>query len=289
MEDDIRSFISYLAKEKRYSSNTLAAYLGDLNQLRTYVRAESSKGGINVQRDNLDAKLLAGYMRNLRERNYSASTVARKVAAAKSFIQYMVDVGKLRRDLVPALASPQVSKSLPKPLSISEVRLLLAEPAKSSTPEAKRDRAMLELLYATGLRASELMALDVKDMDVKLGKIRCVGRNSKTRIIPVDQHVAQLLRDYISGARTNLLNSETEVALFTNRRGERLTRQGFWQIVQGYADKVGLAAKVTPRSLRHSFAVHSLKGGADLQSVQELLGHAHISTTRAYRQSEIRD
>jgi len=289
MQDDIKAFISYLAKEKRYSSNTLAAYLGDLNQLWAYVCNESSNSGIDTQRANLDASLLSGYMRNLRARNYTASTVARKIAAAKSFIQYMVDKGKLSRDLAPTFTSPQVSKSSPKPLSVSEVRLLLAEPAKSSTPEAKRDRAMLELLYATGLRASELMALNVKDVDVRMGKVRCVGRNSKTRIIPVDQRVAQLLRDYMGSARANLLNDETEAALFTNRRGERLTRQGFWQIIQGYAEKVSLAAKVTPRSLRHSFAVHRLKNGADVQSVQELLGHAHISTTRVYKQSEMRD
>jgi integrase/recombinase XerD len=289
MEESIKLFISYLAKKKGYSSNTLAAYLGDLNQLGAYVGAERSKDDVDAQKADLDSRLLAGYMRSLRERNYTASTVARKIAAVKSFIQFMVDNGKLRSDLVPILVSPQVSKPVPKPLSISEVRLLLGELAESSTPEAKRDRAMVELLYATGLRASELMALNVKDVDLKLGKVRCLGRNYKTRFIPIDRDVAQLLGDYISSARANLLSNEAEVALFTNRRGERLTRQGFWQIVQGYADKVGLGVKVTPRSLRHSFAVHKLKSGADLQSVQELMGHAHISTTRAYKQAEVRD
>ena len=288
MEEDIKLFLNYLATDKRYSLNTLAAYRNDLNQLCAYLRAEGSKRGIAIQEVKLDASLLSGYMRSLRERKYTASTVARKVAAAKSFIKFMVDKGKLRSDLVPILSSPQVSKPVPKPLSVSEVRLLLAETAKFATPEAKRDRAMLELLYATGLRASELMTLNIKDVDLRSGRVRCFARNSKSRFILIDHHVTQLLKDYVSSARPNLLTNEFEIALFTNRRGERLTRQGFWQIVQGYADKVGLGAKVTPRSLRHSFAVHKLRSGADLYSVQELLGHAHISTTRAYKQAELR-
>jgi integrase/recombinase XerD len=132
------------------------------------------------------------------------------------------------------------------------------------------------------------MTLNVKDVDLRSGRVRCFSRNSKSRFISIDHHVTQLLKDYVSIARPNLLTNESETALFTNRRGERLTRQGFWQIVQGYADKVGLGAKVTPRSLRYSFAVHKLKSGADLHSVQELLGHTHISTTRAYKQAELR-
>jgi len=181
-----------------------------------------------------------------------------------------------------------VSKPSPKPLSISEVRRLLAEPAKLSTTEAKRDKTMLEVLYATGLRASELMALNVEDIDLKAGNVHCSGQSSKARVIPIDEYIMQVVKEYIDIIRPELLSNEEEAALFLNRRGERLTRQGFWQIVQGYADKAGLSSKVTPRSLRHSFAAHKLKGGADLESVQQLLGHAHISTTRAYKQAEIR-
>lgn len=147
---------------------------------------------------------------------------------------------------------------------------------------------MLELLYATGLRASELMALNVRDVDIKRNTVRCLGQGSKIRVVPIDVPVSRLVKEYIDAVRPELLNDEKETALFLNRRGERLTRQGFWQIVQGYADRVGLRGKVTPRSLRHSFAAHKLKSGADLQSVQELLGHAHISTTRAYTQVELR-
>jgi integrase/recombinase XerD len=195
----------------------------------------------------------------------------------------MVDTGRLRGDLTPNLSSPQVSKALPKPLSVSDVRHFLAEPTKLSSVESKRDRAMLELLYATGMRASELMSLNVGDVDLRGNKVSCRGGKSGIRAIPIDGHIAQLVKEYIVDVRPKLMNDEAEIALFPNRRGERLTRQGFWQIIQGYADKAGLSGKVTPRSLRHSFAAHKLNSGADLQSVQELLGHTHISTTKVYQ------
>ena len=281
MEEYIKSSLDYLAKEKKYSRNTLAAYSGDLAQLAAYVKSKSSV--VDTDTVRLDTELLSGYMRSLTDKKYAQSTVARKVAAAKSFLKFMVDTGKLRDNIVPNLASPHVNKPMPKPLSVSEIRRFLAEPAKLSTMEAKRDRAMLELLYATGLRASELMALNEENIDLKANSIRCSGRGSKMRVIPVDQYVMQIVREYLFEARPRLLNNEKEAALILNRRGERLTRQGFWQIIQGYADKAGLTSKVTPRSLRHSFAAHKLSSGADLQSVQELLGHAHISTTRAYK------
>ena len=288
MEEDIKSFLDYLAGEKKYSKNTLAAYRNDLNQLADYEKSEGSIAGFDPSEPRLNAGLMSGYLQSLSGRRYKSSTVARKIAAAKSFLKFMVDSGRLRGDLTPNLASPQVSKPLPKPLSVSEVRRLLSEPAKHSTIDAKRDKTMLEVLYATGLRASELMALNARDVDLRKNTVRCLGAGSKSRVIPIDPPVARLVKEYIGVVRPDLLSNEKEVALFLNRRGERLTRQGFWQIVQCYADKVGLSGKVTPRSLRHSFAAHKLKGGADLESVQELLGHAHISTTRAYTQVEVR-
>jgi integrase/recombinase XerD len=288
MEEDIKSFLAYLTSEKKYSKNTLAAYNNDLSQLAGYVKAQSSTSAVDFSESKLNAQILSGYLQGLRSRKYTPSTVARKIAAAKSFLKYMVVKGKLRSDLAPNLASPQVSKPLPKPLTVSEVRRLLSEPAKRSTVDAKRDKTMLELLYATGLRASELMALNIRDIDTKKNTVRCLGPGSKSRTVPIDSPVARLVKDYIDNVRPELLSDEKETALFLNRRGERLTRQGFWQIVQGYADRVELSGKVTPRSLRHSFAAHKLKSGADLQSVQELLGHAHISTTRAYTQVELR-
>ena len=288
MEEDIKSFLNYLASEKKYSKNTLAAYKNDLGQLGDYVKSQGPVSGSDFSESKLNAQILSGYLQNMKVRKYTPSTVARKIAAAKSFLKFMVSRGKLRSDLAPNLASPQVSKPLPKPLSVNEVRRLLSEPAKQSTVDAKRDKTMLELLYATGLRASELMALNVRDVDTRKNTVRCIGQGSKMRVVPMDPAVSRLVKEYVDVVRPELLNDEKESALFLNRRGERLTRQGFWQIVQGYADRVELSGKVTPRSLRHSFAAHKLKGGADLQAVQELLGHAHISTTRAYTQVELR-
>ena len=288
MKEDIKLFLDYLIREKKYSQNTLAAYSNDLNQLAAYVDSHGSKEGHNPAVVELNAELLSGYMGTLKEKRYSTSTVARKVAAAKTFLKFMVDKGKLKSDLMSSLASPQVNKPLPQPLTVSEVRRFLAEPSKRSTLEAKRNKSMLELLYTTGLRVSELMSLNVEDIKLGAGSVRCVGKNARERIVPIDPHTAQIMKEYIDTDRTELLRNEEETALFLNRRGERLTRQGFWQIVQGYADKAGLSGKVTPRSLRHSFAIHKLKGGADLQSVKELLGHAHISTTKTYNQVNFR-
>lgn len=281
---NIESFLRHLGEERKYSQNTLLAYAGDLNQLVDY--AESASPNKSQEQPCLDAKLLAGYLHSLREKGYKASTIARKVAAAKSFITFLQERGVIGRDLTPVLTSPKVRKPVPKPLSASDIRNLLAEPAKLSTPEAKRDRAMLELLYATGLRVSELMALNVKDVNLKRNFVKCISRGSTVRIIPIDDRVAQIVKEYRDSARLQLTNDEKETALFVNRRGERLTRQGFWQIVQGYANKAGLNTKVTPRNIRHSFAIQKLRSGADLQSVKELLGHAHISTTKSYTQVE---
>lgn len=287
MEEDIKSFLNYLAEKKKYSSNTLAAYNADLNQLAAFIKLETTKVDAETSEPSLNAIALSDYLRSLREKKYSPATVARKVAATKSFLRFMVESGRMKGDLVPVLTSPRVSKPVPKALSVSEVRRLLAEPSKFDTMDAKRDKAMLELLYATGLTASELIALNISDIDLEKGTVRCLGRGSKVRTIPINQPVVRLLRAYVDKVRPELLSNEREAALFLNLRGERLTRQGFWLIVQGYADRVGLSGKVTPRSLRSSFAAHRLKEGAELQSVQELLGHAHISTTRAYTQVEV--
>jgi len=274
MEKDIDAFLHYLAEEKGYSQNTLAAYRNDLGQLLTFIRAEKAKGTIRPSEG-----LVRSYLLNLSEKGYSTATVARKVASAKSLFKFMVDHGRLRENPTQNLISPQVRKHPPKLVSSSEYQRLLAEPAKLSTPEAKRDRVMLELLYATGLRVSELVSLNVQDVDFQHSCVRCSGRR-----IPLDPYVAQLVADFVKDARFDLLYDEGEGTLFLNRRGKRLTRQGFWQIVTNYARKASLSARVTPHALRHSFAVHKLRAGADLQSVQQLLGHAYVSSTRIYKQ-----
>lgn len=279
MEEDIDVFLEYLAKEKNHSQNTLAAYRNDLTQMAAFIKAERLKGIVSS-----NSELLRSYLLSLREKRYSLATMARKVASAKSFFKFMVDSGKLKENPLRNLASPQITKRRPKLLSLAECRLLLAEPAKLSTPEAKRDKVMLELLYATGLRVSELVSLNVKDIDLKRCCVHCSYGSSK-REIPFDPRISQLLRNHINNDRLDLLYNEREEALFLNRRGGRLTRQGFWQIVKNYASQADLGAKVTPHTLRHSFAAHKLQGGAQLQSVQRLLGHAYVSSTRIYEQT----
>jgi integrase/recombinase XerD len=286
MENEIKLFLKYLAGEKKYSSNTLAAYHGDLMQLASFIKTDNVLSPNSTR--SISNELLSHYMRSLGEKKYALSTVARKVAAAKSFVKYMMEKGRVSGNLTAQLASPHVKKALPMHLSVSEVRRFLAEPAKLTTAEGRRDRAMLELLYATGLRASELMSLNTEDIDIKKLTVRCRGSNSKVRYVPIDTVIARIIEEYIRDIRPRLLSNESEVALILNRRGERLTRQGFWQIIQGYADKAGLSDSVTPRSLRHSFAAHKLNSGADIESVQELLGHTHKSTTKVYKDMAIR-
>ena len=278
MRQDINAFLEYLAKQKGYSQNTLAAYENDLNQLITYMETERAKGIIDSANE-----LLKSYMVSLRGKRYSSATAARKIASAKSFFKFMVESGKFKENPAQDLTSPQIIRKAPRSLSLMEYQKLLAEPTKLSTPEAGRDVVMLELLYATGLRISELVSLDVKDIDLERCQICCSHSSSKKRV-PFDQSTKLFLKNFINNGRLDLLYDEKEEALFLNRRGKRLTRQGFWQIIKNYASKAGLSQKIAPHTLRHSFAIHKLQSGADLQSVQKLLGHAYISSTRIYKQ-----
>jgi integrase/recombinase XerD len=225
---------------------------------------------------------LISYILDLKERNYAPATVARKVAAAKSFFSFLVAEGTLKGDPTENVSSPKVGKPLPKPLSAAEVETLLEEPAKLNSPEAKRDKAMLELLYAGGMRVSELVSMNLADLSLKEGFVRCFGKGAKERILPIHERAIQALSEYLEGARPTLRRNHDEEALFLNCRGERLTRQGFWLITKAYAKTAGISSEVTPHTLRHSFATHMLRGGADLRAVQELLGHANISSTQIY-------
>ena len=282
MREEINSFLNYLAVEKGYSENTTAAYQNDLYQLADFVEGEAAKQGFTPSWASFNRQGMLSYMLNLKERNYAATTMARKVAAAKSFFGFLVSDGIIRSDPTENMSSPAVGKVLPKPISIGQVRQLLEQPAKLSTLEAKRDRAMLELLYASGMRISELVSLNLDDVDTEGGYVRCFGKGHKERIIPIYEQAAKLVKEYAEEARRKLARSKSGPALFLNPRGERLTRQGFWQKLKEYAKSAGLDIKISPHTLRHSFATHMLSGGADLRSVQELLGHANISTTQVY-------
>jgi integrase/recombinase XerD len=175
-----------------------------------------------------------------------------------------------------------VGRSLPRPITINQVRTLLEQPDKHDTPESRRDKAILELLYASGMRVTELVSLNLEDIDIEGGYVRCFGKGRKERLIPIYQQAGLCVQKYVKNTRPRLVRDTAEKALFVNHRGDRLTRQGLWQILKGYAKEANLNAEVTPHTLRHSFATHMLNGGADLRSVQELLGHSNISTTQVY-------
>jgi integrase/recombinase XerD len=282
VKEDIERFLTYLSVEKGFSDNTISAYRNDLlHDLATFAEHEIGRRGSIPSWASFSRQDMLSYLLQLKERGYAATTQARKVAAAKSFFGFMVAEGRLKANPTDNVGSPNVGRPLPKPISVTQVRRLLEQPAKLSTPDAKRDRAMLELLYASGMRVSELVALNLDDI-IGDSYVRCFGKGHKERIIPIHQRAVLAVEEYIKEARPKLTQNNQERALFLNRRGERLTRQGFWQILKAYAKQAELGADITPHTLRHSFATHMLSGGADLRSVQELLGHANISTTQVY-------
>lgn len=280
MREQIDQFLEYITEEKGYSANTLAAYRNDLSQFMDYL-------GMRVSTwDEVDRNIILDYIMHMKsEQEYASSTVARKVAAIKSFFHYLVEQGKLEDDPTATLDSPKVRKRLPKAIDQRDLERLLEEPSREQTPKALRDRALLEILYATGLRVTELVSLNVDDVDVASGTLRLVRAKGKAeRIVPIHQRAIGPLRDYLEQGRIQLLRDPTEPALFLNHRGRRLTRQGLWLIVKHYVREVGITEDVTPHTLRHTFATHLIEKKADLEYVQELLGHANISTTQVYTQ-----
>ncbi len=282
MKDDIERFLTYLSVEKGLSDNTLLAYRNDLqNDLLGFSKQVMNERGALPAWSNFGRQDTLSYLLNLKERGYAATTQARKIAAAKSFFGYMVKENLLKISPFENIGAPNVGRPLPKPITVNQVRCLLEQPAGQHTPEGKRDCAMLELLYASGMRVSELISLNLDDI-LADGYVRCFGKGHKERIVPVHQRAMTAVDDYLKNGRPLLAHADDERGLFLNRRGDRLTRQGFWQILKAYAKQAELGDDITPHTLRHSFATHMLSGGADLRSVQELLGHANISTTQVY-------
>jgi integrase/recombinase XerD len=277
MQAQVEEFLRFVAVEKGYSSHTVAAYRNDLAQLLTYLAGE----GVSSWRD-VDRARVRDYVLHLRRRDYASSTVGRKVAAVKSCFHFLVADGVLADDPTASVDSPQVDKHLPHPLSREEMARLLAEVARSDTAAGLRDRALLELMYATGLRASEAIQLKVDAVDLEAGTVRCLGKGKKERILPLYARAREALGVYLESGRQALLQGRDESALFINHRGYSLTRQGLWLIVKRHAAAAGIEREVTPHTLRHSFATHMLDGGAGLRELQQLLGHTNISSTQIY-------
>ncbi len=282
MKEEIKSFINYLTVEKGFSDNTTAAYYNDLRQLTEFAAQEAAGRSVNPPWTDFNPPRMLSYILTLTERHYPHATVARTVADPRWFFSFLMAEGVIKTDPTENMSSPAVGKSLPKPISIGQVRDLLEQPNKLSTVEAKRDKAMLELLYASGMRISEMVSLNLGDVDTTGGYVRCFGKGHKERLVPIYEQAARSVQSYIDETRPRMTRRKEEVALFLNPRGDRLTRQGFWQKMKEYARSAGLDSQISPHTLRHSFATHMLSGGADLRAVQELLGHANISTTQVY-------
>ena len=310
MREAIDSFLNHLVVEKGFSRNTLDAYRNDLYQFTEYAdpklnssnSADSAQqsGGPSGRWKQVDLGLLSDYVTSLRgTKSYRDTTTARKVAALKSFFNFLVQEEVVSEDPTEFLVSPRVGRNLPNYLSEEEIERLLDHAQREKSPEGKRDWAILELLYATGLRVSELVALNVHDVNMSEGMVRCMGKGSKERIAYMYSRAVRALLRYVEEARPTLVSSNSgtvkngsgiakkagpgeERALFVNHRGDRLTRQWVWTILKNYAKRASLDKPITPHVLRHSFATHMLRGGASLRHVQELLGHASITTTQVY-------
>jgi integrase/recombinase XerD len=304
MHQDVERFLQVLEAERGFSVNTIFAYRNDLTQFLSFLGGGSADEGgrgapddgaadgmshlfPRVQSwDQLTDNELTNYLLFLRDRKYASSTIARKMAAIKSFFNFLIGEGQLRGDPGARMTAPRVDKYTPRSITPSEVERLLQQPtmdgdSTARRPEASRDRAMLETLYATGMRVSELVALDCDDVNYLERHMRCAGRTSRERLVPLRERAIEAIDHYMFQARPMLVLRE-ENALFLNHRGNRLTRQGFWLILKSYANKADIA-DITPHTLRHTFATHALGRGADLREVQQLLGHVSISTTQVYR------
>jgi len=276
MKELIEKFINYLAVERGLAKNTLDSYRGDLERYVGFLMASDipEHDKVRTQRDQIMAYLL-----DLKARNLASATIARTLVAIKVFYRFLTSEGHISSDPTINLESPKIWHKLPEVLTVSEVEELLKQPDLSQSL-GLRDRAALELLYATGVRVSELITLRVSDVKLDMGYLRCFGKGGRERIVPLGSKACEMIKLYLDRARRDLIKGSPEERLFVNKFGRPLSRQGLWKTIKKYGS--GMAKRIAPHTLRHSFATHLLAGGADLRSVQEMLGHSDISTTQVY-------
>lgn len=286
MTEDIKDFVVYLREVKRTSANTEVSYQRDLLQMVSYLREKGITEVSKVTRTSLNS-----YILHLEKEGKATTTISRVLASMKAFFHYELSCGRIRRDPAELIKAPRVEKKLPTILTVEEVNCLLAQPG-GEAPKEIRDKAMLELLYATGIRVSELIHLKLEDVNLNVGFITCRD-GVKERTVPFGKVARQSLMDYMERSRKVLLKGSESEWLFTNCSGKPMSRQGFWKIIKYYGEKAGIQADITPHTLRHSFAAHLLKSGADVHAVQAMLGHSDMATTQAYmaysRAGEMRD
>ncbi|MDE6761195.1 MAG: site-specific tyrosine recombinase XerD [Lachnospiraceae bacterium] len=270
----IDEFVDYLTNVKRASKNTIASYKRDLVKLNNYLTDSGCQDIVHITSTNLNS-----YVLMVEKQGMSTATVSRNIASIKAFFLYLLKQGVISEDPSETLKPPKIEKKAPVILTIEEVNLLLEQP-NGTAPKDIRDKAMLELLYATGIRVSELINLKVKDINLSMNFLQCHDDN-KERVIPFTNETKEALEEYLKNARDAMCKEEQEY-LFTNCQGSPMTRQGFWKIIKYYSTKAGIKKDITPHTIRHSFAMHLVNNGADLKSVQEMLGHSDISTTQIY-------
>ena len=274
MEKVIEPFLSFIRDEKRLSDNTFQSYNRDINQFREYIVVN------NINYLEVEKKDIKNYLNYLKELNKKPSTISRHLASIRLFYQYLLKNGKITEDPTEGIHAPKIDKKAPQVLTSEEVTLLLEQP-KDVDLKGIRDKAMLEFAYATGMRVTEIISLNISDVDLKEGLVHCKTR-TKTRTIPLGKISLNALREYVEKVRDILIKDENEKALFVNINGKRLTRQGVWKIIKFYKEQAHITKDITPHVLRHSFATHLLQNGADLKSIQTMLGHSDISSTQVY-------
>jgi integrase/recombinase XerD len=278
MEELIGRFLNGLEGDRGFSPNTVSAYRNDLGQFCEYLHDDAAIASW----PELSSTHLTGFVLFLRARDYANSTVARKVAAVRSFCHFLIGEGLLRHDPSDSLPSPRVDKFVPRAISRDEIEALLARAAEQRTPEGLRDLAMLQTLYATGMRVSELTSLDLDDVDLPHGEVQCGRKPDRSRTVPLSEPATEALGEYLDTGRP-LLRQDADInAVFLNHRGSRLTRQGFWLILKAHAEAVDIP-DITPHTIRHTFATHALNDGQELRDIQRIMGHMSISTTQVYQ------